>query len=135
MLKAQEGQTAYQITRVYDDETGVLRMQQIRLDGLLHSPPDGEASHIAWDELGRPIYMAWHKTNLRHRHDGPQSIYINPENGIHTDEIFRTNDIPRTKDIGPYVVRRNEDTGEITEVVNEPNLQNLSIKTKFSIEP
>lgn len=120
MLGPKEGQTAYEVFRIYDDESGALRIQQIRLDGLCQAPPDGSPSHEAWDELGRLYYRAWHDQDKDHRLDSFSSVAINPENGVHITEVYKIEGKPRPPESGPHIIRRDKETGEVTETLYAP---------------
>lgn len=117
MLVGQKGQTVYEVSEVYDDKTGVLRMRQIRLDGKRHAPSDDTPSHAAFDERGRPLFLEWHSEDVLHRVEGPSQITLNPKNGVHVLEVFERSGQPRPNHLGPYTVHRDKDTGEVTFLV------------------
>lgn len=114
MLVGQKGQTVYEVSEVYDDETGVLRMRQIRLDGKRQAPSDDTPSHAAFDEHGRPLFFEWHSDDVLHRTEGPSQIRLNPKNGIHVLEVFEQSGRPRPGHLGPYTIHRDKETGEVT---------------------
>lgn len=107
-------QTQYDIREVYDDETGVLRVRQTRLEGKLHSSPDGGPSHATFDEQGRPLLFEWHEANLRHKEDGPAALYFDPESGGVCREVFELHSRPRPAVLGPHRISRDGITGEVT---------------------
>lgn len=131
MIEPQEGQTGYDIREVYDDETGVLRMRQIRLNGKLYSPPSDEPSHAAYDKAGTPLLFKWHKGDLDHRDSGPSAIWFCPKTGKPKVEIFEINGCPRSNALGPHIVHRDPISGEIIEISMaedwcEKNHQNIA---------
>lgn len=130
-MVGQKGQVVYEVSEVYDDETGVLRMRQIRLNGKRHAPSDDTPSHAAFDEHGRPLFLEWHREDLLHREEGPSQITFNPKNGVHVLEVFEQSGRPRSAHLGPYTIHRDKSTGEVTFLVGAdgkplpPNSSNL----------
>ncbi len=113
MIYSEEGEDVYITVTVYERETGLPRRQITTLNGLKHAPPDGSPSHIAFDDEGRPLQKHWHAFDKEHREEGPSTIMLYSDTGIHMTERFMLEDKPRSADQGPYRIRRNRD-GEIT---------------------
>lgn len=110
----QENKIRFETVETYDEDTGVLRMRRVFLNGKLHAPPNGEPSHAAFDKHGRPRHFQWHEHDEEHRTDGPSTIDFFPENGVHRYETFQHHGAPRVPDLGPYIVYRDRNSGEIT---------------------
>ncbi|MEP2529926.1 MAG: hypothetical protein ABJP66_19130 [Hyphomicrobiales bacterium] len=122
-----EGQTQYNIREIYDDETGVIRVRQVRLGANLHSPPSGEPSHAIFDSQGRPRTFEWHHNGIEHADSGePSSITFYPDDDMQR-EFYRLHDQPRPNVHGPFIVDRQMSSGtvlgtkELTEPFDRPN--------------
>ena len=108
------GEDLYITETVYDQDTGLPRRQFTKLNGMLHSPPDGSPSYIGFVK-GLPQYKTWHRFDMEHREDGlPSSICVNLETGIHYCEVFRIDGKPRDPLDGPFRIFRDGRTGKIT---------------------
>lgn len=105
----EEGEEVYVTHTVYNKETGLPTRRTVTLNGKEQAPPDGEPSHTAFDYQGRPTHMQWVTDKVRHRTDGPSSIVLFPETGIHMTESFEIHGQPRDPSEGPYRIRRNKD--------------------------
>lgn len=113
-LHPSNGQTEFEVKEIYDDETGVLRIRQTRLNDKLHSPPNGEPSHVSFDPEGRPLTFIWHEMDREHRDHGPSEQTFSPESGIAKIETFMMHGRPRPPQLGPNIIYRNPKTGAIT---------------------
>ena len=115
MLYLEERQLVYVTETIYDRETGLPVFQRTLLNGEQHTPPDGSPSEIGFDHLGRPERLEWREHGRRHRLNGPASIRINPENGVHVVESFLIEGKPRDPRFGPSRIVRDRHTGQIRE--------------------
>lgn len=104
MIYVEEGEEVYTTETVYNSETGLPRRQTTRLNGMLHAPPDGSPSQVAWDDQARITHKYWHVLDLEHRIDNPSSIVFRPD-GTRKTECFMIHGKPRPADQGAYIVR------------------------------
>ena len=132
MSFVEEGEDVYITETVYHKETGQPCRQITTLNGLRHAPPDGSPSLVAYDEQGRATHMRWHAFDKEHRTEGPSSIVLFPETGIHMTEAFEIEGEPRPPELGPYIVRRDR-TGQVRKVEAKPDWDQLS--KPQSLEP
>ncbi len=114
MVFAKEGEDVYVTETVYNRETKLPVFMRVSLNGKSQTPPDGSPAEIQYDELGRPEIMRWLEQGVPHRLDGPSRLSINPENGIHIVETYSINGVPRDRHIGPSMIVRDRESGEIT---------------------
>ncbi|MGH1464127.1 MAG: hypothetical protein ACRBBQ_02085 [Cognatishimia sp.] len=98
----------------YNMETGLPLASFTRLNGLLQTTPDGKPSYVLFDELGRPELMEWHDQGELHRDGAAAIVHFNPENNIHTLEVYYTHGVERDAHDGPFRVWRDGTTGKIT---------------------
>ncbi|MEL7444338.1 MAG: hypothetical protein AAGK02_00820 [Pseudomonadota bacterium] len=122
-----QGQTRYEVVEIYDNETGVLRIKQVLFDGKLHAPPNGDPSHAAYDEQGRPIVFIWHDQGRTHRESEtePSHISFYPNERIQR-ESFDVLGRPRDPRLGPYIQNRHMDTGEVLDSQSYQELMELA---------
>ncbi len=104
MLVPGKGQTKYDIEELYDEETGVLCMRQVRLNGLLHAPNGNTPSHAAYDEEGNPVLLKWHWQNKEHREGKPSSIWFHEGTNSPRIEVFENYGEPRPEYEGPHII-------------------------------
>ncbi|MEO0624677.1 MAG: hypothetical protein AAFU49_12890 [Pseudomonadota bacterium] len=133
--RPREGQTQYDIREIYDAETGVLRIRQVRLNGKLHSPPSDEPSHAAYDSQGRPISFDWHNEGVHHRTTGPSTIIFDVPSGIHAIETFELYGEPRPRALGPWVICRDRKTNEISKQEYAQDPPHPGLDEPSSVEP
>ncbi|WP_144435942.1 hypothetical protein [Roseibium album] len=86
---------------------------------MREAPPDGSASEITFDDKGRPLDLGWHSKDLAHREGAAASIRVNPENGVHIVEQFRTHGKYPARSFGYSVIVRDSETGRITNKYHE----------------
>lgn len=108
------GEEAYFTETRYSKETGQPCVSFTRLNGLLHSPPDGTPSYVLFDAQGRATLLKWHHQDQLHREGAAATIYVEPTTGVHTFEVFYSHGQPRARHLGPYRVYRDRLTGEVT---------------------
>ena len=135
MIYVGEGEDKYVTETVYDRETGIPRRQWTILNGKRESPPDDSPSHISYDKQGRIRQLHWHKQDKGHRENGPSSIVINPESGVHTCETFELHGVPRAPDIGPYRVYRDKKSGEIWRQESFEESEKRDLTEHHGLEP
>lgn len=111
-MNLHEGEDEYVTKTAYNRETGLPRIQQTRLRGMLHAPPTGEPSQVVFDDDGRPAELSWHAFNLEHREDGPASVNLYEGTQHPCVEVYKLEGQPRSPELGPYRVARKRN-GEI----------------------
>lgn len=97
----------------HDSETGLLRWQTTRLNGKLHSAPDGRPAHIVYDDAGNPIEMAWFYKDRYHRVGAPALIKLNPDNGVHIYEEYRCFGEMHRSHSEPALISRDPINGDV----------------------
>lgn len=96
-------------------DTGIVEAEHWLFNGKGESPGGERPSTILYDDQGRVKTMLWKKQGKDHRTNGPAWIDINPENGVHTMEQFCVDGQCHRSGRQPAQIRRNPETGEITQ--------------------
>jgi hypothetical protein len=135
VINAKEGEDVYVTETIYNRETGLPVFQRTTLNGKRESPPDGSPAEIGYDEHGRVERLEWYHQGERHRDKdvGPAVIIINPENGIHVVERFQHHGKSPSPDpaLGPDLIVRNRDTGEIVRQTHESEVDYSNPATRI----
>ena len=95
-------------------ETGRVKGEYWKKDGIQESPPGDRPQTILYDEHGRPTHFKWQRRGIEHRDGGPSWLVINPENGVHIRENYCVEGRLHRLDRRPAQVLRDPISGEVT---------------------
>lgn len=114
MIKLSPNEEVYTTHTVFNKETGQPVYQETRLGEVKQSPPDDTPATVDFDEDGNQTTLMWFYDDNPHRESGPAVVKIDPRTGVWVWERFLTHGVPRDSSIGPNLVTRDKDSGEVT---------------------